>query len=146
VYFYNPTCIFCKALAPQFAAASSQLKAMGNAAVMAKVDAVSTPEGGALAARFSVTSIPALIWFVKGKPQPYLGSHRDSSDLVFWVVTQTDTITRTLTDQVCPAPGLLKSAQATLCILCSAWCCLLRACCCCCLICDVTPFCLTSEL
>ena len=78
---------------------------------MAKVDAVSTPGGGALAARFSVTSIPALIWFVNGRPQPYTqnpGNPQDRSDLVFWVVTQTDTITRTLTNQVCAAPCPFK--------------------------------------
>ena len=111
MYFYAPWCSFCKALAPHFAAASSQLKALGNAAVMAKVDAVSTPGGEALAARFSVTSIPALIWFVNGRPQPYTqnpGNPQDSSDLVFWVVTQTDTITRTLTNQVCAAPCPFK--------------------------------------
>ena len=72
---------------------------------MGKVDAVSTPGGQALAARFNVTGIPALIWFVNGQPQPYTqnpGNPQDSSDLVFWVVTQTDSITRTLTDQVSP--------------------------------------------
>ena len=73
--------------------------------MMAKVDADSTPGGRALAARFNVTGFPALFWFVNGKAQPYTqnpGNPQDSSDLVFWVVTQTDSITRTLTDQVSP--------------------------------------------
>jgi hypothetical protein len=82
---------------------------------MAKVDADSTPGGRALAARFNVTGFPGLIWFVNGRPQPYTqnpGNPQDSSDLVFWVVTQTDTITRTLTDQVCSIPDLSKSAHS----------------------------------
>ena len=84
--------------------AAAQLKALGNPAVMGKVDAVSTPGGQALAARFNVTGFPALIWFVNGQPQPYTqnpGNPQDRSDLVFWVVSKTDTITRALTDQVC---------------------------------------------
>ena len=103
VYFYAPWCSFCKALAPEFAAAASQLASLGNKAVMAKVDADSTPGGQALAARFNVTGFPTLIWFVNGKPQPYTqnpGNAQDRSDLVFWVVSKTDDITRTLTDQV----------------------------------------------
>ena len=72
--------------------------------MLAKVDAVSTPGGEALADRFNVTSYPTLIWFVNGKPQPYDGSINDRSDIVFWVVSQTDVITRALTEQVLP-PG-----------------------------------------
>ena len=68
---------------------------------MAKVDADSTPGGQALAARFNVTGFPTLIWFVNGKPQMFTGLQKDRSDLVFWVVTKTDVITRALTDQVC---------------------------------------------
>ena len=104
VYFYAPWCSFCKALAPEFAAAASQIAFLGNAAVMAKVDADSTAGGQALAARFNVTGFPTLFWFVNGKPQPYTqnaGNQQDRSDLVFWVVSKTDDVTRTLTDQVC---------------------------------------------
>ena len=104
VYFYAPWCSFCKALAPEFAAAASQLASLGNKAVMAKVDADSTAGGRALAARFNVTGFPTLIWFENGQPQPYTqnpGNAQDRSDLVFWVVSKTDDITRTLTDQVC---------------------------------------------
>ena len=100
VYFYAPWCSFCKALAPEFAAAASQLASLGNKAVMAKVDADSTT----LAARFNVTGFPTLIWFENGQPQPYTqnpGNAQDRSDLVFWVVSKTDDITRALTDQVC---------------------------------------------
>ena len=70
---------------------------------MAKVDAVSTLGGEALADRFNVTGFPALIWFFNGKPQPYTqnpGNAQDRSDIVFWVVSQTDVNTRALTQQV----------------------------------------------
>ena len=111
VDFYAPWCSHCKALAPQYAAAAAQLAvsevpSIGNVfnAVLAKVDAVSTSGGEALADRFNVTGYPTLIWFVNGKPQPYTGSIKDFSDIVFWVVSQTDVITRALTEQVLP-PG-----------------------------------------
>ena len=101
MYFYAPWCSFCKALAPEFAAAASQLASLGSKAVMAKVDADSTAGGRALAARFNVMGFPTLIWFENGKQQVFTGLQEDRSDLVFWVVSKTDDITRTLTDQVC---------------------------------------------
>ena len=104
VEFYAPWCSFCKAFAPQYAAAAAQLKTLGNNAVIAKVDADSTPGGQVLADRFNVTGFPTLIWFVNGKPQPYGGSMNDFSDIVFWVLSQTDVITKALTEQVLP-PG-----------------------------------------
>ncbi len=102
MYFYAQQCdlnckAICKSLAPEFAAAASQLASLGSKAVMAKVDADSTT----LAARFNVTGFPTLIWFENGQPQVFTGLQKDRSDLVFWVVTKTDVITRTLTDQVC---------------------------------------------
>ena len=66
VDFYAPWCSFCKALAPEYSAAAAQLASLGNNAVLAKVDADSTAGGRALAARFSVTGYPTLIWFVNG--------------------------------------------------------------------------------
>ena len=105
VDFYVPWCSFCKALAPQYSAAAAQLSYLGNFfnAVIAKVDADSTAGGRALAARFNVTNYPTLIWFVNGKPQPYTqnpGNAQDRSDIVFWVVSQTDDVTSALTEQV----------------------------------------------
>ena len=105
VEFYAPWCSFCKALQIEYLFAAANLKyTYNNNAVMAKVDADSTAGGRALAARFNVTGFPTLIWFVNGKPQPYTqnpGNPQTRSDLVFWVVSKTDDITRTLTDQVC---------------------------------------------
>ena len=100
VEFYAPWCSYCKALAPEYSAAAAQLASLGSDAVIAKVDADSTAGGRALAARFNVTGYPTLIWFVNGKPQPYDGSLNDHSDIVFWVVSQTDVNTRALTEQV----------------------------------------------
>ena len=103
VEFYAPWCSFCKALAPEYSAAAAQLASLGSDAVIAKVDADSTAGGRALAARFNVTGYPTLIWFVNGKPQPYTqnpGNAQDRSDIVFWVVSQTDVNTRALTEQV----------------------------------------------
>ena len=99
-YFYAPWCSYCKAFYPKYLAAAAQLKfSYNNEAVIAKVDASSTAGGRALAANFNVTGYPTLIWFVNGKPQPYDGSLNDHSDIVFWVVSQTDVNTRTLTEQ-----------------------------------------------
>ena len=105
VDFYSPRSISCKALQPEYLIAAILLKyTYNNHAVMAKVDADSTAGGQALAARFNVTGFPTLFWFEYGKPQPYThnsGNQQDRSDLVFWVVSKTDDVTRTLTDQVC---------------------------------------------
>jgi protein disulfide-isomerase-like protein len=100
VYFYAPWCSFCKALTPEYAAAAAQLALLGNRAVLAKVDADSTAGGQRLAERFNVTGFPTLIWFVNGRSQSYDGLLQDRSDIVFWVVSQTDDITRSLTEQV----------------------------------------------
>ena len=102
VDFYNPGCSVCKALYPEYAAASAQLASLSNylPVVVAKVDADSTDGGKALADKYNVTGYPTLIWFVDGKPQPYGGSMNDYSDIAFWVVGQTDESTRVLTEQV----------------------------------------------
>ena len=103
VYFYAPWCRFCKALTPEYAAAAAQLAVLGNKAVLAKVDAASTEGGRRLGARFNVTGFPTLIWFVNGNPQPYTqnpGGQQDRFDIVFWVVQQTDDVTKSLTEQV----------------------------------------------
>ena len=105
VEFYAPWCSFCKALAPEYAAASAQLASLSNylPVVVAKVDADSTDGGKALANKYNVTGYPTLIWFVDGKPQPYGGDMGGRADIVYWVVSQTDVYTKALTEQV-PTP------------------------------------------
>ena len=112
------------ALAPQYAAAAAYLAYLqknvfeDNNAVMAKVDAVSTPGGEALADKFNVTGYPTLIWFVNGKPQPYDGpqdwAQTSYTDIVFWVVSKTDVNTQPLTVQVKPTPPHSKTQSPTL--------------------------------
>ena len=102
VEFYAPWCSFCKAFAPEYAAASAQLASLSNylPVVVAKVDADSTDGGKALRDKYNVTGYPTLIWFVDGKPQPYGGDMDGSADIVYWVVSQTDVYTKALTEQV----------------------------------------------
>jgi hypothetical protein len=89
-----------------------------NSAVMAKVDADSTPGGQALGEKFNVTGLPTLIWFVNGKPQPYDGpsnwAQTSYTDIVFWVVSKTDVNTQTLTEKVKPTPPHSKTQSPTL--------------------------------
>jgi protein disulfide-isomerase A1 len=124
VEFYAPWCSACKALQTEYLIAAAQLKyTYNNEAVIAKVDADSTAEGQALAARFNVTGFPTLIWFVNGRPQPYTqnpGKQQDRSDLVFWVVSKTDDITRALTDQVCLGRCPLKMRNDARALECAA--------------------------
>jgi len=68
VDFYAPWCPACKALAPTYAAAGAQLKAMGVPVVMAKI-AVDTDGGQLIGNRYNLSTIPTLIWFANGKPQ-----------------------------------------------------------------------------
>jgi thiol-disulfide isomerase/thioredoxin len=69
VYFYAPWNSFTKLMAPQFANAAAQLKALGLPVVMARVD-LGTPEGQRIAIRFNTsTSNPSVIWFVGGRHQ-----------------------------------------------------------------------------
>ena len=101
VEFYAPWCSFCKALQIEYLIAAAQLKyTYNNNAVMAKVDADSTPGGQALAARFNVTGFPTLIWFVNGKSQTYTGVSLNAVDIQFWVINIIDTFTTALTVQV----------------------------------------------
>jgi thiol-disulfide isomerase/thioredoxin len=113
VDFYAPWCSYCKALAPQYAAAAAQLGGFSHDVIFAKVDASSTVGGQSLAAKYNVTGIPTLIWFVNGQPYPYDGSLDDRSDIVFWVVSKTDVFTRTLDEQVRPLLVALKQRHLT---------------------------------
>jgi protein disulfide-isomerase-like protein len=85
VEFYAPWCGHCKKLAPEYAAAAAELKASGNKAVLAKVDADSEKE---LGTKFQVEGFPTLKWFVNGKPQEYNGG-RVTKDIVSWIEKHT---------------------------------------------------------
>ncbi len=85
VEFYAPWCGHCKKLAPEYAAAAAELKASGNKAVLAKLDADSEKE---LGKKFEVEGFPTLKWFVNGKPQEYNGG-RVTKEIVSWVEKHT---------------------------------------------------------
>jgi protein disulfide isomerase len=84
VEFYSPGCGYCKQLAPEYAAAAAELKASGNKAVLAKVDADSESD---LGSRYGVKGFPTLKWFVNGKMQDreYDGG-RTAKSIVSWVI------------------------------------------------------------
>ena len=63
VEFYAPWCGHCQALAPEFAAAATELKAAGENAVLAKVDAT---EENDLAQKYDVQGYPTVLFFVDG--------------------------------------------------------------------------------
>lgn len=63
VEFYAPWCGHCQALAPEFAAAATELKAAGEDAVLAKVDATEENE---LAQKYEIQGYPTVLFFVDG--------------------------------------------------------------------------------
>lgn len=68
VEFYAPWCGHCQALAPEYAAAATELK--GEEVVLAKVDAT---EENDLAEKYEVQGFPTVYFFVDGVHKPYPG-------------------------------------------------------------------------
>ncbi|MQM22560.1 hypothetical protein Taro_055612 [Colocasia esculenta] len=71
VEFYAPWCGHCQALAPEYAAAATELKAAAEDVVLAKVDATEETE---LAQKYEIQGFPTVLFFVGGednhKPYP----------------------------------------------------------------------------
>ncbi|KAG9445584.1 hypothetical protein H6P81_011712 [Aristolochia fimbriata] len=78
VEFYAPWCGHCQSLAPEYAAAATELK---GEAVLAKVDAT---EENDLAQKYDVQGYPTVYFFIDGVHKPYPGP-RSKDAIVTWV-------------------------------------------------------------
>ncbi|KAL1552756.1 protein disulfide-isomerase [Salvia divinorum] len=83
VEFYAPWCGHCQALAPEYAAAATELKDEG--VVLAKVDAAEETE---LSQKFDVQGFPTIFFFVDGVHKPYPGQ-RTKDAIVSWLKKKT---------------------------------------------------------
>ncbi|KMT02069.1 hypothetical protein BVRB_9g207980 [Beta vulgaris subsp. vulgaris] len=85
VEFYAPWCGHCQQLAPEYAAAATQLKSDGVDVVLAKVDATEENE---LAHQFDVQGFPTVLFFVDGEHKTYNGQ-RTKEAIVTWIKKKT---------------------------------------------------------
>ncbi|KAM0949260.1 putative protein disulfide-isomerase [Dioscorea sansibarensis] len=79
VEFYAPWCGHCQALAPEYAAAATELK--DSDVVLAKVDATEENE---LAQKYEIQGFPTVLFFVDGVHRPYQGP-RTKDAIVTWI-------------------------------------------------------------
>ncbi|OMO67473.1 Thioredoxin [Corchorus capsularis] len=113
VEFYAPWCGHCQALAPEYAAAATELK--GEGVVLAKVDATEENE---LAQEYDVQGFPTVYFFSDGEHKPYPGA-RNKEAIVTWIkkkigpgifnITTLEDAERILTSESKVALGYLDS-------------------------------------
>ncbi|KAA8550402.1 hypothetical protein F0562_002086 [Nyssa sinensis] len=113
VEFYAPWCGHCQALAPEYAAAATELKS--EAVVLAKVDATEESE---LAEQYEVQGFPTVYFFDDGDHKPYTGP-RTKDAIVTWIkkktgpgvynITTADDAERVLTSENKVVLGFLNS-------------------------------------
>ncbi|KAK4255082.1 hypothetical protein QN277_008127 [Acacia crassicarpa] len=113
VEFYAPWCGHCQALAPEYAAAATELK--GENVLLAKVDATEENE---LAQEYDIQGFPTVYFFVDGVHKPYNGP-RSKDAIVTWIkkkigpgvsnITTLDDAERILTSENKVVLGFLNS-------------------------------------
>uniref|UniRef100_A0A6N2L718 Protein disulfide-isomerase n=1 Tax=Salix viminalis TaxID=40686 RepID=A0A6N2L718_SALVM len=113
VEFYAPWCGHCQSLAPEYAAAATELKA--EEVVLAKVDATEENE---LAQEYDIQGFPTVYFFVDGVHKPYPGP-RTKDGIVTWIkkktgpgiynITKVDDAERLLTSETKLVLGFLNS-------------------------------------
>lgn len=113
VEFYAPWCGHCQSLAPEYAAAATELK--GEKVALAKVDATEESE---LAEKYEVQGFPTVYFFIDGVHKPYPGQ-RTKDGIVTWIkkkigpgiynITTTEEAERILTSEDKVVLGYLNS-------------------------------------
>ncbi|KAM5584113.1 protein disulfide isomerase-like 1-4 [Rosa sericea] len=83
VEFYAPWCGHCQALAPEYAAAATELK--GGDVILAKIDATEENE---LSQEYDVQGFPTIFFFSDGVHKPYTGQ-RTKEAIVTWIKKKT---------------------------------------------------------
>ncbi|KFK34745.1 hypothetical protein AALP_AA5G187700 [Arabis alpina] len=79
VEFYAPWCGACQALAPEYAAAATELKGI---AALAKIDAT---EEGDLAQKYEIQAFPTVFLFVDGEMRKTYEGERTKDGIVTWL-------------------------------------------------------------
>ncbi|KAM3397239.1 protein disulfide isomerase-like 1-4 [Capsicum galapagoense] len=91
IEFYAPWCGHCQALAPEYAAAATELK--GESVMLAKVDAT---EEAQLAQNYDVQGYPTVFFFIDGVHKPYNGE-RNKDAIISWIKKKTGPVLSNIT-------------------------------------------------